>query len=554
MLVVGEASRNARRQVTYIAGLALLCLWAVLYMSSGARRAPELLQPTPALALSPDQIRLKTQVLDSLYDQSKQRRLRRLVLTAAENEASHSRSVETLVPGSVRDIAAIADPLPQKAIVANVPRPVSAADPRILFALATTVERLISGLTPSSPPAYQAIAHFATPETSFLIVLPKSDEPEVRHLLPRLHAAGIRAEVVLSDLETWDERWAWTIERLAAIAAADETAAADERNPLPPRPWYGMLDDDTFFPRIGDIWTMLERYSDPLHKTWYVGAEAEPNDIQDNFPSHAMGGAGVFLSAGLLRQLDPLLKNNACPSPMTLPDHAADVWLALCVNSTMGVKVSWEKALHMIHDVSINIDGVYEGPGELSVDSTLGHRDRPRLLSMHHWKRPSVARDLPSMASLSRKIGSRGLFHRYMIWDDASHDPSKVSNADASSSAPPSASRGFWVMTNGYSLVHHNLERPAQRQRDPWCDTKCWDPAGGDDWNDPVERILSTTEINRPGVFNRIWGDMRPSDSEQMSSRFSFRAAVEGRGDEPWTGFFVHETDALVDVVEVIWI
>lgn len=413
-----------------------------------------------------------------------------------------------------------------------------------MFGIATTAERLLTGLTLSSPPAYMAIAHYATPASKFLIVLPSSDRAEVWLLASKLRGVGIDAEIRLSELPTWEERWVWTLEQLSSMAIADHS-----------RPWYGLVDDDTFFPSISDIWLMLQRYQEPTRTSWYIGAECEEDWIQDQFPSRATGGGGLFLSSALLRDISVVFTGEICPKLRVEADpiQPADEWLGVCLREALGVKVSYEKAMHQVHGPK-TVDGVYESPGELSTNASLPREQRPRLLSVHHWRLQGQERDLPSMATVTRKSGVRTLMHRYLIWD-SDLEPHVVPHRTTAIPSP----RGFWVMSNGYSLVHYNLAQPAARAdnaRAYKCSEQCWDPAGGDDWGsgrDTAEKILGFTEIEEPSMYDRVWEPVRPRDGD-WSKRYSFRAALPLDGKLAWTGYFVHETDTMVDIVQVIWV
>lgn len=457
-------------------------------------------------------------VLDALYKADKSKSYKRLVLRATPHTSSSSWTLDEVAAGSVSNATDVLSPLPPPAD-AVVPKRLRISNPGITFCLATTVDRLLANLP--------TVQHFSVHSNRIIVSVPNTeDEDAIRSALTNARAIGLNLEIRqgIPD-DRFADRW-W--------AAALDVAVSVARNPSDhTSTWYAFIDDDTFFPDITHVWDTLLRYPEPAVNDWYVGANAE-RLREDGFP-HGPGGAGAFVSAALVKKLGAPDKQARCKE-MEWAGGAlgGDERLAKCLSTRLGVNVSTEYGLHQF-DIWGNVDGVFETPGETTrLESQITHADdspiigaalsehRHRLLSVHHWSRWFM-RDIPSMATVGFNSGQRAIFHRYMIWDNST------------TTKTPS----FWIMTNGYSLVHY--------------------PPVSFSTPEDVQRISTATEETFDD-YNRKWllsfASTRPKN--EYSQRYSFRLAIHeprgSTGHSEWNGFFVHETDDAVDVIEVIWV
>ena len=66
--------------------------------------------------------------------------------------------------------------------------------------------------------------------------------------------------------------------------------------------WITLIDDDTFFPSMPSLMSMLEEYD--TKKQWYLGGLSEEWWSVARYGMRAFGGAGVFLSIALAEVMD----------------------------------------------------------------------------------------------------------------------------------------------------------------------------------------------------------------------------------------------------------
>ena len=129
--------------------------------------------------------------------------------------------------------------------------------------------------------------------------------------------------------------------------------------------WLGVLDDDTFFPALHPLSVTLHQH-DHTKPRW-LGA------LADNWVSNkiwgwmAYGGAGVFISVPLAKQLDPHLED--CIRETTIP--SGDGMMKDCVYKYSTTKLTLVDGLNQ-HDIMGDASGWFES----------GRRP----LSLHHWK------------------------------------------------------------------------------------------------------------------------------------------------------------------------
>ncbi|KAI1761923.1 glycosyltransferase family 31 protein [Hypoxylon sp. FL1150] len=134
----------------------------------------------------------------------------------------------------------------------------------------------------------------------------------------------------------------------------------------PDTKWYGLLDDDTFFPGsltpLSDSLATLDHTVDA-----YVGALSEDFSAVRNFGFMAFGGAGAYLSA-------PLAKKLATQALNCINDaigHEGDTILRDCVYTNSRAKL-------------VMLPGLYQQ--DLRDDATGFFEAGPRPLNLHHWK------------------------------------------------------------------------------------------------------------------------------------------------------------------------
>ncbi|ORY71274.1 uncharacterized protein BCR38DRAFT_300718, partial [Pseudomassariella vexata] len=174
--------------------------------------------------------------------------------------------------------------------------------------------------------------------------------------------------------------------------------------------WVSFIDDDTFFFRMETLLARLEKY-DP-DRSFYVGQTSENKWNVDDGGIFAIGGAGVFMTVPLLRQL--AAHREECES--YLPGGAGDVRLAHCIFTYTTTKVSLEYGLYQL-DLHIDVTGFYEAV-------------RPQPISVHHWK-TWHHHDMPTVSAVSSVCGQACVLQHFKFRDG-------------------------WQMTNGFSIIKYS--------------------------------------------------------------------------------------------------
>lgn len=143
--------------------------------------------------------------------------------------------------------------------------------------------------------------------------------------------------------------------------------------------WISLLDDDTFFPSIPALVTMLHKYD--TTQEYYVGALSEIWWAVAHYGMMGFGGAGIFLSIPLAEIMNNNYQNCTEASTTT----AGDIRVMECIYLLTETKLTYERDLHQV-DIHADLSGVFES----------GHMP----LSLHHWKAGSASLDgynLPMM-------------------------------------------------------------------------------------------------------------------------------------------------------------
>lgn len=133
----------------------------------------------------------------------------------------------------------------------------------------------------------------------------------------------------------------------------------------PSTQWIGLLDDDTFFPSLAPLAKELTRHDHT--RPAYLGALSEDFQAVRTFGYMAYGGAGVFLSVPLARQLAPHV--DSCIASASLDE--GDVILRDCVYQHSRAKLTQVPGLFQ-QDTHMDASGFFESG--------------PRVISLHHWK------------------------------------------------------------------------------------------------------------------------------------------------------------------------
>lgn len=179
--------------------------------------------------------------------------------------------------------------------------------------------------------------------------------PEIEALLQQFHGAGINIQLVKPIRDTYSISQS----HFAVLAHMLDSAQPETQ-------WYGLLDDDTFFPRglkpLSDALATLDHTQDQ-----YVGALSEDFEAVRTFGFMAFGGAGVYLSAPLAKTLGTHL--HECIHAATGAE--GDIIIRDCVYSNSKAKLTTLPGLFQ-QDTKDDASGFFESGVQ--------------AINFHHWK------------------------------------------------------------------------------------------------------------------------------------------------------------------------
>ncbi|KAI1773913.1 glycosyltransferase family 31 protein [Hypoxylon cercidicola] len=240
---------------------------------------------------------------------------------------------------------------PTDPIKLHVPHPHPAATfTHLVFGIATDFHRLNDSIRPFS--------HWISGTGAKLVAVvtdAKGKSPsEMGELQHNYNIAGINATLVvpINDSFTTSENHFSVLVNMLEYGNSDTE-------------WYGLLDDDTFFPSLKPLSDSLATLDHSVDA--YVGALSEDFAAVRTFGFMAFGGAGAFLSAPLAKKLgDQALQ---CIDGAT--SREGDIIIRDCVYTNSKAKLTILPGLYQ-QDMNNDVSGFFEAG--------------LRPLNLHHWK------------------------------------------------------------------------------------------------------------------------------------------------------------------------
>ncbi|KAG4429669.1 hypothetical protein IFR05_014840 [Cadophora sp. M221] len=129
--------------------------------------------------------------------------------------------------------------------------------------------------------------------------------------------------------------------------------------------WVVLIDDDTFFPSMHDLQTLLSKYDS--RKEQYIGSLSEDWWAVNHYGLMGFGGAGIMVSLPLAKILDD--HTDECKE--NLRTTAGDITVMDCIYRFSSTKLTHIPGLHQV-DMHGDLSGFYESG-----------RD---MVTLHHWK------------------------------------------------------------------------------------------------------------------------------------------------------------------------
>ncbi|KUI58169.1 hypothetical protein VP1G_05484 [Cytospora mali] len=256
--------------------------------------------------------------------------------------------------------------------------------------------------------------------------------------------------------------------------------------------WFGILDDDTFFPSLYALSATLSQYDHT--RPQYLGQTTESAHILPIGILGGFGGAGIFLSLPLVEQIEPHL--DSCL--VEYPNRGGDMQIMSCIYEHSTAKLKMVDGLYQM-DLVGDVSGFYEAGRQ--------------ILSLHHWKSWHWL-PVDRMAAVTRLCGDCFLQRFSFLGDDR---------------------YALTVLNNGYSINFYEVgigELPdLSRTEQTW---DAW--LGVDAWGDYQWRL----------------GPLRPKVEKDKKSYY-LETAVQN-DDGGLTQVYVHRENGQDDeVIELVW-
>jgi hypothetical protein len=194
----------------------------------------------------------------------------------------------------------------------GTPYPATKQFPNLIFGMATTYVRLRESVA--------SIGHWCSIKGSRLIVIVSDwnavSSEDVTNLQSEYRDRGILA----SFFAPFERSYSTSQSHFMVLTRMVEASTSETQ-------WFGLLDDDTFFPHLAPLSDALSALDHT--KDMYVGALAEDFGSVRNFGIMAYGGAGAYLSVHLARKLGALDQAMECIRES--PPELGDIILRNCV-------------------------------------------------------------------------------------------------------------------------------------------------------------------------------------------------------------------------------
>lgn len=272
-------------------------------------------------------------------------------------------------------------------------RPIQKTDAStIIFGVATTLKRLEESIEAFSRWSARNDAHIVA------LLSPKDDKKGLTNngVIRKAMSNGMTMTIIEMD-KGYLERYIALVEVLH-----DEFLK-------PHHKWVAIIDDDTFFPSMQRLTNMLGKYD--TRYPYYVGGMSEDFKKIDEWGYQAFGGAGIFLTVPLVKQLRPVMER--C---YEFPIMSGDGKLAQCISEYTTAVLNPEPSLHQL-DMMGDLTGFFEAA-------------RPVPVSLHHWKSWGHY-DMAAINAVAMVTGPESIFQKFLLAD------------------------GFW-MTHGFSIVRYS--------------------------------------------------------------------------------------------------
>ncbi|KAG0143608.1 hypothetical protein CROQUDRAFT_96113 [Cronartium quercuum f. sp. fusiforme G11] len=401
--------------------------------------------------------------------------------------------------------------------------------PEFMFGCATTPKRALEFLPrwsewlPSSMPVDVGVerafrwrpgsGEILRRNTASTLILtpPETELDQAWEVENAARGAGMDIKLKSVVAERYEARYMKLITELWREAVEREALGA------PLTQWFSLVDDDTYFLSLDSVARMLAKY-DPL-EVHLIGSLSEAEAARKHFGNIAFGGAGIFLSRGLMKEMNQPGAFDSCVS-LFAKEFGGDGMITKCAAVMMRRDVQQvvtrEPTLHQL-DIRDEGHGIFQAGW--------------RFTSLHHWRswfqlqpraHPHTLKDPSMLASLlgnaARAVAPDNWTRRY-VWG-LSPDSAEANN-----------SAGV-VVSLGYSIT---ITGPGQLQA----------------------AQLDKVELTFAG--NKLTAETRPALLESRQRRTYYLTDLRTYSSEPWNlneqpevGVMTH-VNSEGEYVDLVW-
>ncbi|WAQ88096.1 hypothetical protein PtA15_9A221 [Puccinia triticina] len=272
--------------------------------------------------------------------------------------------------------------------------------------------------------------------SAVVLIPPKEELDQAWEVESAARGAGL--DITLKELpaDRFERRY------MSLVQEMWREAQERERLGAPIVQWFTLADDDTYFLSLDSVARMLSKYN-PV-EAHFIGGQSESENANKAFGNIAFGGAGIFLSRGLIQQMNEPGTFDSCVS-LFGKEFGGDGMITKCAAMVMHRDVQQvvtrETTLHQL-DIRDEGHGIFQAGW--------------RFTSIHHWRswfqlqpraHPHTLKNPATLASLlgsaARAVGPENWTRRY-VWGLPPPDQ------NGGVSKTPSV-----VLSLGYSITVH---------------------------------------------------------------------------------------------------
>lgn len=264
------------------------------------------------------------------------------------------------------------------------------------------VERAYRWRPSSTPPLRRPTA------SALVLTPPLAELDQAWEVQNAAQGAGLDLKLKELAAERYEVRYMNLVQEMWRESVKREALGA------PITQWFTLADDDTYFLSLDSVARMLSKY-DPF-EMHVIGSLSESEGQQKHFGNIAFGGAGIFLSRGLVQQMNEPGAFDSCIS-LFAKEFGGDGMITKCAAMLMRRDVqqvvSREPTLHQL-DIQDEGHGIFQAGW--------------RFTSLHHWRswfqlqprsHPHTINDPSLLASLlgnaARAVATDNWTRRY-VW------------------------------------------------------------------------------------------------------------------------------------------